>query len=213
MIHSRLTKQDELEWGHPIGQADAAMVLLHGRGSSSSDIKELATLFHSDRFAFIAPGAEGGAWYPYSFLSPIARNEPYLSRSLARIKVLLERIRASGITPSRTMLLGFSQGACLALEFTAREPGNYAAVVGLSGGLIGPPGTAWQTKGRADALTVFLGCGEPDPHIPIERVEQTARFFTSTGARVEKRIYPGLGHSINQDEIEQVKKLMSGILG
>ncbi len=212
MVPDRVTEQNGLEWGSPIGQAEAVMILLHGRGSSSNDMKELAALFHSDRFAFVAPEANGGSWYPYSFLSPIPRNEPYLSRSLDRIKTLIAQIRGRGTGSDRTILLGFSQGACLALEFTARKPGSCAAVVGLSGGLIGPPGTAWETRGPEDTLRVFLGCADPDPHIPIERVEETARFFTNAGASVDKRIYPGMGHTINQDEIDQVQKLMSGIL-
>ena len=189
------------------------MVLLHGRGSGADDMRELAALFDSDRFAFIAPEADQGTWYPYSFLSPIAKNEPYLSRSLGRVSSVIERIRAAGVPSERMMLLGFSQGACLALEFTARNPGTCAAVAGLSGGLIGPPGTTWEPIAQTFPLMVFLGCGDPDPHIPIERVEETARFFSSAGASVDKRIYPGLGHTVNKDEIEQVGRLMSGLLG
>lgn len=178
-------------------------------------MRDLAALFDSDQFAFIAPEADLGTWYPYSFLSPISQNEPHLSRSLERISSLLERTNAAGVPADRTMLLGFSQGACLALEFTARNRSLCAAVAGLSGGLIGPPGTTWEadTSNRHSPLTVFLGCGDPDPHIPVERVDETARFFEKVGASVEKRIYPGLGHTVNQDEIEQVRKQMSELLG
>jgi len=201
--------ESAMRWGTEIEAAEAAVVLLHGRGGSAADMRGFARSIDMPGFAYVAPEAPGQTWYPFPFTAPIARNEPYLSRSLARISTLLEEVQQAGIPSSRTLLLGFSQGACLALEFAARHLDCCAAAVGLSGGLIGPPGTQWDAGGRKTSMQVFLGCGDRDPHIPTERVEETAAFFESAGATVKKIIYPGMGHIINQDEVQEITRLMA----
>lgn len=201
--------QSAVQWGTDVGTAGAAMVLLHGRGGSGADMNALAHSFRIPGYAYVAPEAPGNTWYPYPFMSPLEQNEPHLSRALDRVRILLGELQETGIPSSRTLLLGFSQGACLALEFAARHRNSCAAVVGLSGGLIGPPGQERDAGDRKANMLVFLGCGDNDPHIPIERVEETARFFQSAGATVDKRIYPGMGHVVNQDEIEEIRRLMA----
>ncbi len=199
-----------MQWGSGVESADAAMVLLHGRGGDAADMRAFSRSFNLPGFAYVAPEAPGQkTWYPLPFTAPLEQNEPYLSRALDRIRALLGELNQAGIPSSHIMLLGFSQGACLALEFAARHLDCCAATVGLSGGLIGPPGTKWDAGDRKTNMLVFLGCGDRDPHIPIERVEETARFFESAGATVESRIYQGMGHVINQDEVQQIERVMA----
>ena len=201
--------QSALQWGTAVETAYAAMVLLHGRGGSAADMQAFSRSFHAPGFAFVAPEAPGRTWYPFPFTAPLEQNEPYLSRALDRIHALLGELGQAGIPSSRIVLLGFSQGACLALEFAARHLDCCGAAIGLSGGLIGPPGRKWDVGNRKTDMLVFLGCGDRDPHIPTTRVEETARFFESAGATVEKRIYPGMGHFINDDEVAEVRRLMA----
>src|SRR5262249_8969329 len=144
-----------------------------------------------DDVAYVAPNAPGGSWYPYSFLSPLQQNEPQLTAALDTIRAVVDRLHAEGIAHERIAFLGFSQGACLALEFVARQARRYAAVAGLSGGLIGPPGTPRDYPGALHGTPVFLGCSDVDPHIPLERVHETAEVFRRLGAEVTERIYPG----------------------
>jgi predicted esterase len=188
--------------------ARLAVLLVHGRGGSASDMLALADELALPDVAWVAPQAAGQTWYPYSFLSPIARNEPGISSGLGVLKNLVEELGHTGIPPQRVGVLGFSQGACLALEFAARNPQPYAAVVGLSGGLIGPPGTPRDYPGSLEGAAVFLGCSDVDPHIPVERVRESAEVFRRLGAQVDERIYPGMRHIINQDEVESVRRLL-----
>src|SRR5262249_52612413 len=146
------------------------------------------------------PSAADGTWYPYSFLAPIDQNEPYLSSALKRLADLIDEVVGEGISLDRVALIGFSQGACLSLEFAARRARRYAAVVGLSGGLIGPPGTPREYPGTLDGTPVFLGCSDVDPHIPLDRVHESADVFRRLLASVDERIYPRMGHTINSDE-------------
>ncbi len=201
--------QSALQWGTAVETAYAAMVLLHGRGGSAADMQAFSRSFHAPGFAFVAPAAPGRTWYPFPFTAPLDQNEPHLSSALDRIRTLLGELGQAGIPSSRILLVGFSQGACLALEFAARHLDCCAAAVGLSGGLIGPAGRKWDTVSRKIDMRVFLGCGDRDPHIPITRVDETARFFKFAGATVEKRIYPGMGHFINEDEVEEIRRLMA----
>src|SRR5215469_3895193 len=196
--------------GEPLETAQAAMVMLHGRGAGAADIMMFAAELAEPGYAFLAPEAPGSAWYPNSFLAPLSSNEPYLSSALARIEGLLAGIQESGIPLERTMLLGFSQGACLALEYTVRHAsvGRYGGVVGWSGGLIGPEGTVWDYPGSLNGTPVFLGCSDTDPHIPRARVDLSAEVLSARGASVTERIYPGLDHTVNQDEIDFVRELM-----
>jgi len=200
--------------GRPLAGAPAAVVMVHGRGATAESILTLADEFGRPDLAYIAPQAHGYAWYPYSFLAPKEQNEPGLSSGLATLGDLVERIAAAGVPPERTVLLGFSQGACLSLEFAARNArngGRLGGIVGLSGGLIGPPGTTLDYAGSLAGTPVFLGCSDRDPHIPRQRVDETAEVLRSLGAEVTERIYPGMGHTVNEDEIEFVQGLLAGL--
>jgi phospholipase/carboxylesterase len=194
--------------GKPIQDAQAAMVLIHGRGSTAHNMLTLAAELSHPSFAYLAPQAAGDTWYPYSFLAPIASNEPGLSSALAVIGDVLKHLSAAGIPAERTFLLGFSQGACLALEFTARHARRYAGVVGLSGGLIGPDGILRDYSGSLADTPVFLGCSDVDPHIPRQRVQHSAEVLQRLGGEVTVRLYPNMGHTTNQDELDFVRDMM-----
>jgi predicted esterase len=189
------------------------MVMVHGRGATAESILELARELRHPELAYVAPQAAGYTWYPYSFLAPLERNEPGLSSGLARLGEVLDLLAAEGIPPERTILLGFSQGACLSVEFAARNARRYGGVAGLSGGLIGPPGTPRSYTGSFAGTPVFLGCSDRDPHIPRERVDETAEVLRRMGAEVTERIYPALGHTVNEDELEQVRRMVAGLAG
>lgn len=204
--------QPVLTAGEPLDRAHAAMILIHGRGASAEDILTLAGEFDGTGFAFLAPQAAGHTWYPNSFLAPIPSNEPGLSSGLAAIAALLERVGGAGIAPERTILLGFSQGACLALEFAARNARRYGGVAGLSGGLIGPDGAPRDYPGSLDGTPVFLGCSDVDPHIPAARVRESAAILRRLGGEVTDRLYPGMGHTVNRDEIAAVQGLMEALV-
>jgi predicted esterase len=182
---------------------------VHGRGASAEDILGLARELSPADVAYLAPQAAGGTWYPYSFLAPIERNEPSLGSALRLIARLLDGLREQGLDSERVALMGFSQGACLSLEFAARHARRYAAVAALSGGLIGPPGTPRAYGGAFDGTPVFLGCSDVDPHIPRERVAESAAVLTGMGAQVDERIYRGMGHTVNRDELEAVDALLA----
>lgn len=184
------------------------MILVHGRGGSVDDMRALAREFDQARLACLAPAAADRTWYPYSFLEPLKRNEPHLSSALRLIARALAKAEAAPLPPERMVLLGFSQGACLALEFAARNAQRYGAVVGLSGGLIGPEGTPRDYAGSLGGTPVFVGCSDVDPHVPKRRVEHSAEVFGRMGAAVTTRIYPGLGHTINADEIAMVRAMV-----
>ena len=184
------------------------MILVHGRGAAASDIMSVGEALGLDGVAYLAPQAGNNTWYPYSFLAPIPQNEPGISSGLSMLSRLIARLGDDGLPPARIGLLGFSQGACLSLEYAARHAQRYAAIVGFSGGLIGPPGTPRDYSGTLDATPVFLGCSNIDPHIPLERVHETGDVFRRMGASVDERIYPGMGHTINEDEIETVRRML-----
>jgi predicted esterase len=192
-------------------QARLAMILVHGRGASAEDILGLAREFRQPDVAYLAPQAAGNTWYPYTFLAPIEKNEPALSSALGVLQGLVSRLGEQGVPAERVGLLGFSQGGCLSLEFAARHARHYAAVVALSGGLIGPPGTPRKYSGSAAGTFVFLGCSDVDPHIPFERVQETTEVFRGLGAVVDERIYHGMGHTVNRDEIDAVRMILGGL--
>jgi len=201
-------EQPVLFAGEPLETAHAAMILLHGRGASAEDILELATEFPAPGFAYLAPQAAGHEWYPFSFMAPLDSNEPGLSSGLAVIATLLDQIAGVGIPAERTILLGFSQGACLLLEFTARNARRYGGVVGLSGGLIGPSGTPRDYPGSLEHTPIFLGCSDVDFHIPKARVELSAEVLHQLGGDVTLRLYPNLGHTVNRDEVRSVREIV-----
>lgn len=201
--------QPVLRAGSPVADARLVAIMIHGRGASAENILQLAREFHASDIAYLAPQAAGSTWYPYSFLSPIEQNEPGISSGLRVIERLIDDVTRQGSQPERIVLMGFSQGACLSLEFAARHPRQYAAIVGFSGGVIGPPGTPRDYAGTFDRTPVFLGCSDVDPHIPLERVHETAAVFRRMGASVDERIYPGMGHTVANDELEAVDALLS----
>jgi phospholipase/carboxylesterase len=197
--------------GAPLRDARAAVVLLHGRGSSADDVLSLAGALRQADLAYIAPRAPGHSWYPHSFLAPLEQNEPFLSRSLTTVGAIVNDLAGRGIASDRVALIGFSQGGCLALEFAARNPQRYAVLAGLSAGLIGPPGLTRDYPGSLEGTPVFLGCSDKDAHIPLERVRVSTQVLTAMNAAVTERIYPGMGHTINQDEIALVRRLLEGV--
>jgi predicted esterase len=188
--------------------ARLVVVLVHGRGASADAIFTLADQFEIADVAYVAPEAAGHTWYPFSFLAPLEQNEPHLSSALRRVRGVVDDVMKRGIPSNRIALVGFSQGACLTLEFAARHAQRYAAIAGLSGGLIGPPGTARDYAGTLAQTPVFLGCSDVDAHVPAERVHESAVVFTRLGAAVDERIYPGLGHTVNRDELDAMHALL-----
>jgi predicted esterase len=198
--------------GRPLDGAGAAMILVHGRGATAESILQLARELDRPDFAYLAPQAAGHTWYPHSFLAPIEENQPWLSSALGLLASAVERVLGAGIPVERLLLLGFSQGACLTLEFTARHARRYGGVAGLTGGLIGPDGTPRDYPGSLAATPVFLGASDPDPHVPRARVEETADVLAGMGARVTTRLYPGMPHTVNQDELDHVRAMMDAVL-
>jgi predicted esterase/GNAT superfamily N-acetyltransferase len=198
--------------GEPPERARAAMIMAHGRGASARDILTLVPELQCPGFVYLAPQAASNAWYPNSFMMPIASNEPGLSSALAVISSLLDQLAQMGIPAGRTILLGFSQGACLTLEFAARNTRRYGGVVGLSGGLIGPERTLRDYPGSLEGTPVFLGCSDTDPHIPKQRVEHSAEVLRNLGGNVTTRLYAGMGHIVNEDELRFVRGMMAAIV-
>lgn len=203
--------QPILAMGEPLDRARAAMVMVHGRGATAHDILTLVPHLPQTGFAFLAPQAAGNVWYPNRFLAPIASNEPWLSSALAVIAGVLRQLGQAGIPPERTMLLGFSQGACLALEFAARHARRYGGVIGLSGGLIGPDDAPRDYAGSLAGTPIFLGCSDADIHIPKERVHHTAEVLRRLGGDVTERLYPNMDHTVNQDELDFVRGMMAAL--
>ena len=195
--------------GEPLESARAAMIMVHGRGATAHDILFLTADLHQPGFAYLAPQAAGNTWYPNSFLAPIPSNEPGLSSGLAVIASILEQLAVANISAERTIILGFSQGACLSLEYVARNARRYGGVVGLSGGLIGPDGTPRDYPGSLAGTPVFLGCSDVDPHVPKERVQQSAEVLQRLGGNVTARLYPSMGHTVNRDELRFVQTMMA----
>lgn len=202
-----------LRSGPPPKEARLVAILLHGRGASAEDILGLADRFGARDVAYVAPHAAGSTWYPYSFLAPTAQNEPWLGSALRVVAGLVDDAARQGIPPERIVLMGFSQGACLTLEYAARHARRYAAVVAFSGGLIGPPGTAWAYPGDFAGTPVFVGCSDVDPHVPLERVRESSAVFRRMSATVDERIYPRMGHTINADELQAADALLAGVPG
>ena len=189
------------------------MIMIHGRNAAPVNILDLVPVLARPEFLYVAPAAAGGTWYPFSFMAPREKNEPGISSGLFVIESLVTDLVARGFAPHRIMLLGFSQGACLTSEFSIRHPRRYGGVMALSGGLIGPPGTTWDDVTTSlDGTPVFLGCSDVDSHIPAERVLESEAVFRRLGAAVTRKLYPGMGHTVNGDEIEQVQRVMDLVI-
>ena len=208
---------DDPHGGQPVrrrgpepAKARLTIILVHGRGDSASGILGLVDELDAPDVCWLAPEAASNTWYPYSFLSPLPQNQPGLDSGLGVIGRLLQSVEDAGVDVARVGLMGFSQGACLAQEFAARQARRYAAIIGLSGGLIGPPGTPREYPGAFDGTPVFLGCSDIDPHIPLSRVKESAEVFRRMGANVDERIYPRMGHTVNADEIAAINALLRG---
>jgi phospholipase/carboxylesterase len=189
-----------------------AIILLHGRGGSAEDILGLREEFGVADALYLAPEAPGNTWYPYSFLAPIERNEPLLTRSLAKVGETVDTALQQGIARENIVIAGFSQGACLASEFVARNAVRYGGLIAFTGGLIGPPGTAFRYPGSLAGTPAFFGAGDPDPHVPWQRVQESADVLTKMGAEVTLKRYPGMPHTISREEIEEARALISKIL-
>lgn len=195
--------------GKSVNTAKSAMIMIHGRGGTAENILTLAEEFKRQDLHYVAPQAPGNTWYPFSFLAPIAQNEPGITKGINTIKEITTDLVEKGISLDKIFILGFSQGACLALEFAARNANKFGGIIGLSGGLIGPDNTSRNYAGSFDDTPVFLGCSDKDPHIPLKRVHESKEVFEKMNAQVTERIYPGMPHTIIQDEIDFIRELIT----
>jgi phospholipase/carboxylesterase len=194
--------------GKPINDATKALVMVHGRGGSAEDILALAEYLPVKNFALLAPQAAGHSWYPFSFMAPVTNNEPGLSSALELLKGIVNEIESNGITTKNIYFLGFSQGACLILEFVARNAARYGGVAAFTGGLIGDKIYTENYSGDFSGTPVFIGTSDPDPHVPVERVNASAAVLENMHAAVTKKIYKNMGHTITQEEINLVNELI-----
>ena len=194
--------------GPPLDAARAVVILIHGRNAAPQNILELVPAIHHPDVAYLAPAAAGGTWYPLSFMAPIEQNEPGITSGISVVHALIDESIAAGVGADHVMLLGFSQGACLASTAALRRPDRYGGLLIFSGGLIGPPGSPWNEEGGFDSTPVFLGCSAHDAHIPESRVHETAAVFERIGADVTTRIYPGTAHLVTDDEIVVARDLV-----
>jgi phospholipase/carboxylesterase len=204
-------QQPVLQAGAKLSAAAGAVILLHGRGASADDILGLAAEFDRPDLAWFAPQAAGHAWYPRPFLAPIEQNEPWLTSALAKVRSLVDEITAAGVRRAKIVIGGFSQGACLSSEFVARNPARYGGLIAFTGGLIGPPGTEFRYSGSLAGTPAFFGAGDPDAHVPWQRVQESASVLSAMGAEVVLQRYPGMPHTVSRQEIDEARKLLAGI--
>jgi len=202
-----------LSAGAPLEGAPCVLVMVHGRNAAPANILDLLPRIARPQVAALAPTAGGRTWYPLSFMAPREQNEPGISSGLAAIESIVSGLLSRGVASRRIALLGFSQGACLTSEFVLHHPRRYGGVLVLTGGLIGAPGTTWPDPlGRLDGTPVFLGTADPDAHVPLSRVIETHAVFERMGAALTRRVYPGMGHLVNDEEIGFVQSVLDGIL-
>jgi predicted esterase len=197
--------------GAALGKSPVVMILAHGRNAGPENILDLVPRLGRPNITYLAPAAEGRSWYPYGFMTEREKNEPGLSSGLWVLEQLVADVVRRGIPANRLVLAGFSQGACLTGEFSVRHADRYGGVILYSGGLIGPPGTTWEYPGSFSGTPVFLGCSDVDSHIPKTRVEESTAVFRRMGAAVTERIYPGMGHLVNDDEIAFTQGLLDAL--
>ena len=198
--------QPLLRLGEPLNKAEGVMILLHGRGHSPEELFSLGEALGGSHLAYLAPTAAGRSWYPYSPLAAREQNEPYLSSAIARVQATTQLAVAAGIPSSQILIVGFSQGACLACEFVARHPRRYAGIISYRGGLIGPPDSALIYPGCLSGTPAFLGSGDPDQYVPWQRVQRSAEVLTLMGADVTTRRYPRMPQTISPAEIEAARQ-------
>ena len=196
--------------GPPPGPGIRALIALHGRGAEAGQMRELGVMLAPERLV-LAPQGQGRTWYPESFMAPLERNRPHLDSALAAVDRIVSELEGEGVERERVAIVGFSQGACLALEYVVRHPARYDAVIAFSGGLIGPPGTDWKDGKSLASTPVLLGCGDRDPHIPIERVRESEEACRARGGAVDLRVYPGMGHALNADEMGAARALLAPV--
>ena len=201
--------QPVMRAGVDLSSARAAVIMIHGRGAGPANILDLAPHIGHEGVAFLAPAASGGTWYPKSFLSPIEENEPGISSGIAVVHSLIDESIQAGVSAERIVLLGFSQGACLTSTAAQRRPDRYGGIVVFSGGLIGPPGTTWTEQGSFQSTPVFFGCSDIDAHVPEARVRESAAVFDRMGAAVTVRIFPGMGHLVNDEELAFARDIIA----
>jgi len=194
--------------GVALQDAGKALIMIHGRGGSAADILSLARHLNVKDYALVAPQATNNSWYPQSFLAPLAQNEPYLSSALALLTKTVDAIEAQGITKENIYFMGFSQGACLALDFTTRDAAKYGGVAAFTGGLIGDEVYPEHYNGNFSGTPVFIGTSDPDFHVPVQRVHDTTALMQSMGANVTEKVYPNMGHTISQDEIDLANQII-----
>jgi phospholipase/carboxylesterase len=201
-------KKNIITAGKELTKDSKVLIMIHGRGGSAEDILSLSSYLDVKDFTLIAPQATNNTWYPYSFLAPTSENEPWLSSALDVLNELLNEIKSKGVTTEDIYFLGFSQGACLTLEFVARNADRYGGVVAFTGGLIGDKIYNENYKGDFGKTPVFIGTSDPDPHVPVERVYATTNILKNMNAEVTEKIYNHMGHTINHDEIENANKIV-----
>ena len=194
--------------GKELNKDSKVLIMIHGRGGSAEDILSLASYLDVKDFSLIAPQATNNTWYPYSFLAPPAQNEPWLSSALNILKELINEIMSKGIPMENIYFLGFSQGACLTLEFVTRNANKYGGVAAFTGGLIGDRIYNENYKGDFQSTPIFLGTSDPDPHVPVERVYATTNILRDMNAAVTEKVYTNMGHTISQDEIDNANAIV-----
>ena len=194
--------------GAPLGQAPATVIMVHGRNAGPANILDLVPRLGRPDLTYLAPTAAGRTWYPLSFMADVSRNEPHLTSALKSLEAVVAQAESAGVPRSRIVLLGFSQGACLTSEFAVRHASRFGALIIFTGGLIGPPGTGWDYPGHFSGTPVFFGSGDPDAHVPVSRVTESAEVFRRMGADVKMSIYPGRGHWVGDEEIEIARAML-----
>ncbi|HAT45274.1 MAG TPA: phospholipase [Ktedonobacter sp.] len=197
--------------GRSLEESHAVAIMMHGRGRTTDDILELANRIGNSAFTYLAPTAKDNTWYPYGFMEAIEKNEPFLSSALAIYDALIGQLLEKGFSKQQIILLGFSQGACLTAEYAVRHADRYGGIVLFTGGLIGPPGTSWHYPGSFQGTPIFLGTSDIDGFVPRERVQESAAIFEQMRAQVIERVYPGMDHIVNDDEIAIAQAIMQAV--